>query len=96
MCEHIVKVENATKLIEGSGKVDGGKRDRHGGSTEKGSPKGSPTKGSPTTTTTASRRIGTSNRIDDPGECKALLYERNEFQGRTASTSGNKEYEQHF
>ena len=95
MCEHIVKVENATKRIEGSGKADGGKRDRHGGSTEKEEKRSAAPKGSPTTTTrtTASRRRGTSNRIDDPGECRALLYERNEFQGCTIRMYGEYEWE---
>ena len=73
------------------GKTGGGKRDRHGvtkmmdaknltlTAASKSERLNSGAKAAPSRST-ASRRRGTSNRIDDPGECRVQLFERNEFQ----------------
>ena len=84
MCEHIVKVENATKTNK-SEKADDVKRDRHGIDNARSERlrSGAKTDSTTTTTTTAktpTRRRGTSNSIHDPGECRVQLFERNEFQ----------------
>ena len=85
MCEHIVKVENATKTNKTV------TRDRHGISNQKEEKNNARSErlrsgaktGSTTTATTAktpTRRRGTSNSIHDPAECRVQLFERNEFQ----------------
>ena len=90
MCEHVVKVENATRIIvEGSDvNPDGGQRGQHEASTTVPGEKvavavarSDERTGSGARAAASSRRRGVaSNRIDEPSECRVQLYERNELQ----------------
>ena len=76
MCEHIVKVENATRtIIEGSGNAEGRESDRHETSRVY-----EVKSAESTAPASSSRRTDASNRIDEPSECRVQLFERNELQ----------------
>ena len=81
MCEHVVKVENVTRInIEGSGNSESRKKmDRRETSTVHEIKSAAPTR-SERTGSASPRRTNASNRIDEPSECRVQLFERNELQ----------------
>ena len=80
MCEHVVKVENATGInIEGSGNSESRKTDRCDTSRVHEVKSAAPTR-LESTESASPRRTDASNRIDEPSECRVQLFERNELQ----------------
>ena len=77
MCEHIVKVENATRIIiEGSGNSE-----HESSRVYEVKSAAAPTRSEGTGSVASSRpRKDASNRIDEPSECRVQLFERNELQ----------------